>query len=833
MAAQPRELTCELLSNPLGINTSLPHFSWKNPGTTLQAAYQIQAGSDSTRLSRGKADRWDSGRVSSTEQLMVAYAGTALKPRDFCFWRVRTFDAEGKPSPWSTIQRFSIGLDETTLQGGYLLLPAAAGCQEAPFFRKQVLLKRKQRALVHVNSLGYHELFVNGHRIGHRVLAPAMTQLDRRSPIITYDITPALRNGLNDIVIALGQGWYKPVYFKSQHPGPIVKAEIDVYGKDGCTVVASTDDTWTAAPSGFSGIGSWRPLQFGGERLDARRQPRDMTAKELDRLAWTQAEVVKADVAKASPEMFAGNHIAQTFRPKTITRQADGSWFVDMGRGLSGWFAIRFHGLKEGQKVEMHYSDNIEDGEPNDYNEHDEYIARGEDGERFRNRFHSHAYQYVTISGLEQAPSADDIEGLLLTSTEEPRTMFRCSDADLNAIHDMIQYTMRCLTFSGYMVDCAHLERMGYGGDGNSSTRSLQTMFDVAPTYYNWLQAWDDVQDEDGSLPHVAPAGIQCGGGPYWCAFIVKAPWRTYQAYGDKRPISEHYDAMKLWLDYVRKYSPEGLLKPWPNTANRYWYLGDWLAPAGIDVQDERSVTFVNNAYICECLDNMTVIARQLGHNDDAQRFAKWKTTLRQRLVDDFWHPADSTFASASPLDLAIAVMSGVATGSVAKAVSEKLVKLSRTKYNSHIAVGLVGVPVFTEWATQQRQTELMFDILKQPDYPGYLYMIRNGSATTWESWDHRRSSIHNCYNGIGTWFYEALGGIIATEPAYRHVRIDPQYAGRLDWVEVTKETPYGTIHVKWQRTDGAITLNITLPSGVTADVAGKTIGAGIHVINV
>ena len=61
---------------------------------------------------------------------------------------------------------------------------------------------------------------------------------------------------------------------------------------------------------------------------------------------------------------------------------------------------------------------------------------------------------------------------------------FECSDADLNAIHNVIQYTMKCLTFSGYMVDCPHLERAGYGGDGNSSTMSLQTMDDVSADFH-------------------------------------------------------------------------------------------------------------------------------------------------------------------------------------------------------------------------------------------------------------------------------------------------------------------------------------------------------------
>ena len=41
------------------------------------------------------------------------------------------------------------------------------------------------------------------------------------------------------------------------------------------------------------------------------------------------------------------------------------------------------------------------------------------------------------------------------------------------------------------MVDCPHLERAGYGGDGNSSTMSLQTMYDVAPTFENWVQTWE------------------------------------------------------------------------------------------------------------------------------------------------------------------------------------------------------------------------------------------------------------------------------------------------------------------------------------------------------
>ncbi len=72
------------------------------------------------------------------------------------------------------------------------------------------------------------------------------------------------------------------------------------------------------------------------------------------------------------------------------------------------------------------------------------------------------------------------------------------------------------------------------------------------------------------------------------------------------------------------------------------------------------------------------------------------------------------------------------------------------------------------------RKSDLMYSILKKKDYPGYLYMLDNGATTTWEHWNGARSRIHNCYNGIGSWFYQALGGILPDEnfPGYRHLII-------------------------------------------------------------
>ncbi|MDD3854005.1 MAG: alpha-L-rhamnosidase C-terminal domain-containing protein, partial [Syntrophomonadaceae bacterium] len=111
--------------------------------------------------------------------------------------------------------------------------------------------------------------------------------------------------------------------------------------------------------------------------------------------------------------------------------------------------------------------------------------------------------------------------------------------------------------------------------------------------------------------------------------------------------------------------------------------------------------------------------------------------------------------------------------------------------------------------------------MLKKRDYPGYLYMIDNGATTTWEHWNGQRSRIHNCYNGIGSWFYQAVGGIspVDTIPAYRKVRIDPQIPNGITWAKTYKETPFGRVEVNWEINSGNMEMELDIPVGIEAIV--------------
>ena len=820
------ELKCENLIEPLGIDNVTPHFSWKLKGDGWkggQTYYEIQVASDSILLVQDKADLWNTGKLKSKTSVMVPYQGKALTSRSLCYWRVRVWDAKKQASSWSPVARFGVGiLDQSQMKGEYIGASVEGGKICAPILRKKVKLTQGETSFLHVNTLGYHEIYINGRKVGEDVLTPAVSHLSKRSLIVTYDITPYLREGENDLLIWLGQGWYKTTTFGAAYEGPLVKAELDVLRNGKWEVITKTDGSWYGRESGYSDTGTWRALQFGGERVDGRILPRDLSTHALDKMKWTPVVKVNVPDHIASPQMCEVNKIHQILQAVSVKKLGESLWLVDMGKVQTGWFEMQMPILPAGHEVIMEYSDNLtKDGEFDKQGESDIYISGGKQGEYFRNKFNHHAFRYVRISNLPQKLETGAMKSMQIYGDYKQTATFECSDADLNAIHQMIQYTMKCLTFSGYMVDCPHLERAGYGGDGNSSTMSLQTMYDVAPTFENWVQTWGDSMREGGSLPHVGPNPGAGGGGPYWCGFFVQAPWRTYVNYNDPRLIEKYYSQMKEWFKYVDKYTVDGLLKRWPDTKYRDWYLGDWLAPMGVDAGNQASVDLVSNCFISECLSTMYKTALTLGKREEAEEFAMRREKLNKLIHQTFYRADEGIYSTGSQLDMCYPMLVGVVPDSLYNKVKENVVAMTEEKYKGHIAVGLVGVPILTEWAVRNKQVDFFYQMMKKRDYPGYLYMIDHGATATWEYWSGERSRVHNCYNGIGTWFYQAVGGIRLDEanPGYRHFYVDPQIPNGVTWAKVTKESPYGTIAVNWELQGNQLNLQLTVPAGTTATV--------------
>ena len=109
----PTELKCEYAVNPLGIDVSQPRLSWvlESGGRgQMQSGYRILVAETKRQLASDTGEMWDSGKVESGQSVNVVYQGKALASGATCWWKVRVWDKQERPSSWSKPASFEISL---------------------------------------------------------------------------------------------------------------------------------------------------------------------------------------------------------------------------------------------------------------------------------------------------------------------------------------------------------------------------------------------------------------------------------------------------------------------------------------------------------------------------------------------------------------------------------------------------------------------------------------------------------------------------------------------------------------------------------------------------
>ena len=825
-------LRCEMLEAPLAIDNTSPHFSWEmrsKENAMGISAYQILVATEPGRLNEKEADLWNSGKVEKDASLGIVYEGKKLAPRSLAYWKVRVWNQEGVASDWSANSLFGIGILEEKdwdVSARFIGLKLNSGEeQHTPLLRKKFHYDPdKERMLLHVNSLGYHEAYINGRRVSDAVLAPAVSDFGKRSLIMTYDVTSLLKKGTNELVLWIGKGWYQEGQRGVIKGGPYVRAQLDAVTRDGAKTLVATSESWQAGESGRHTFGSWKPHQMGGEIVDQRYTLENLQPKTLDGIKWYPVTVADIPTHKATPQMCEPNRLKGSFHPISVMQTGNKSFIYDMGHNFVGFTDVKMPVVDAGQKIELHYDDffmkdstSFREDQYTDY-----YIGDGESEGSFSSKFNYKGYRYLMVKGLKDPIPLENITGSMVSTGFNGKATFACSDKDMNAIYEMVYHTLHALTLGGYMVDCPQIERLGYGGDGNASTPTAQTLFNLAPLYMNWMQAWADSQRDNGDMPHTAPNPYSAGGGPYWCGFIITASWQTYLNYGDKRLLERYYPQMQKWLEFAESHKKDGLLAQWDATEYRNWYLGDWATPTGINQTDSLSIGVVTNCFLSDCYATMAKIAKVTGRDADVPVYVQKSKELNTLIHEAYFDPEKNSYSTGTQIDLVYPMLVKATPEDAVGGVKQTLYNETAQRFKGHLSTGLVGVPVLTQWAIENGEAEFMYQMLKKREYPGYLYMIDNGATLTWEHWNGSRSRIHNCYNGIGRWFHQALAGIMPDEkqPGYKHINIRPQLVEGITWVKASKNTSYGPVAVNWNIENNVFTLNVEIPAGSTATLS-------------
>jgi alpha-L-rhamnosidase len=855
------DLRCEYLKDPLGIDVRQPRLSWKLAAVDAQArgqrqtAYQVLVASTKVLLDKDQADLWDSGVVPSDQAVHVVYTGKSLGSGTECFWKVRVKDETGVTSPWSRPARWTLGLlDKADWSGQWIGAdqvfrrekgyPPPDNKVPDPWLRKTFELKAKpERAVINVASIGYHELYVNGKRIGDAVLSPSATNHRKRARYVTYEIADQLKEGKNVIALWLGVSWsiFPPYKTPDKPQTPIVLAQADIWLPGGDAVRVMTDESWRTHPSPNTLLGVWDFMHFGGERYDAGKDVPGWSEASFDDSQWKPAAVYSPNLM-LSAEMIEPNRQIKEIQPVAVEEVKPGVYRVDLGVNVTGWLEADVRG-KPGDRIEFKFSERSEADMT--HRLHSQYIIGPSGKGTFQNRFNYFTGRWVTIEGLKYKPASKDIRAQLVRTDYARAADFECSNDLLNRIYRTTLWTFEDLSLGGYVVDCPHRERMGYGGDGHATTECGLNNYGLGAFYTKWSQDWRDVQGgeaawgtaekaavqdaaESGNLPYTAPT-YWGGGGPGWSGFCITLPWEIYERYADTRILEQNFPTMQRWLAFLETKGKDNMLQRW---GGQWDFLGDWLWPGAKGVNGDTPETlFYNNCYWIYNLQTAAKIAEVLGKKDAAAQYRSRADEVRKAVHREFFLPSDNSYANGFPAYLAIALFVSLPPEDVRPAVWKRLDNEILVNRKGHIHAGITGGAFLYKTLLGADRQDLLFTMANQDTYPGWGDMLRHGATAIYESWDKDNSLCHSSYLYIGTWFIEGLAGIKTDPqtPGFQRFILKPGIVDdpSLKWVKAHHDCLYGRIVSNWSIDDKRmLTWNVTVPPNTTATLYLPVAGA-------
>src|SRR5262249_23104271 len=152
-------LRCEYLVSPLAVDAREPRLSWVITSPlrgARQTAYHLIGASSLSQLAANRGDLWDTGKVASNQTIQITYQGKPLASRQACFWKVRVWDQNDKPSAWSQPSRWTMGLLEPGDWSAKWVgdkLPSVDNVAATILRREFQLTARATRAVVYASAL--------------------------------------------------------------------------------------------------------------------------------------------------------------------------------------------------------------------------------------------------------------------------------------------------------------------------------------------------------------------------------------------------------------------------------------------------------------------------------------------------------------------------------------------------------------------------------------------------------------------------------------------------------------------------------------------------------
>ena len=399
-------------------------------------------------------------------------------------------------------------------------------------------------------------------------------------------------------------------------------------------------------------------------------------------------------------------------------------------------------------------------------------------------------------------------EGLRLNSSVEPVGEFSCSDTLLNSIQKMCEWTFLSNIFS-VQSDCPHRERFGYGGDIAATSEAFMYNFNMSGFYTKTVSDFKDAALEDGMFTDTSPSvGIQyCGVG--WAMVHPLLQLQMYRFYGNKSLIEKQYTAAKKWIELVAKKNPDFIIH---DGLSDHEGLTDRPADVMVTPLFYQSVTI------------MEKLAGILNLGEDAKVYRELSENISTAYTNKFLDKASGRVGNGTQGSQSFALYTGIIPAEYRNKVLDYLLTDIRVKKNNHLSTGIFGTKFMLDELSRSGNHQLALEIVRQPDFPGWGYMLANGATTLWEHWAPDANTFshnHPMFGSVSQWFYNWLGGIQPAKDAsgFDRIIIRPETYGILSWVKCSYNSVNGWIVSEWSKKNGDLIMSIEIPVNTSAKV--------------
>ncbi len=826
-----KNLKCEYLDNPIGIDETHPRFTWQigsqKPGNS-QTAYELAVGTVESEVVSGKGNAWESGTVNSSV-IPAVYKGAGLKPFTRYFWSVRVQDENNVWSPWSPPQYFETGMmNQLKWKGKWITDTYDFNLKPAAYFRRAFKAdKTIKSARAYIAVAGLYELSINGKRIGDHRLDPTYTRFDRRNLYVTYDVTENLQHGNNAIGVLLGNGWYNhqstAVWYFDKAPWrarPKFCMDVHITYSDGTKEIIATDERWqtSQSPVIFNSI-------YTAEHYDARKEQPGWDAPDFDAKGWSGIYTTGAPSQNIVAQALHPIRNVREYQAVSLKKLDDNTWLYDFGQNMSGVTQMKING-PEGTTIRLKHVERLDSAGQADMSnidvhyrptddtdpfQTDIFILSGKKEDEFMPRFNYKGFQYVEVTSDNPLNlTKENLTAYFMHSDVPPIGKISSSNNTLNKTWQASNASYLSNLF-GYPTDCPQREKNGWTGDAHIAIEVGLYNFDGITVYEKWLADHRDEQQSNGVLPAIIPSsgwGYQWANGPDWTSTIAIIPWNIYLFYGDSRLLELCYDNIKRYVDYIDEQYPSGLTD---------WGLGDWVPVKSVTPKEFTSSTY----YYIDAL-ILAKTAKLFGKTDDFEKYSALAEKIKSEINKKYLNRETGIYGTGLQTELSVALYWGLVPEELKSKVAANLAKRVEQD-NKHIDVGLLGTKTILNALSENGYAELAYEVASQETFPSWGWWIVNGATTFYENWPLDAGSDismnHIMFGEINAWYYKALSGIFPdeTQPGFKNIILKPNFVSGLSHFEASHNSPYGVITSSWTRKGRTIEYSVTIPANSTA----------------